>query len=75
MWSGIGIDNWLGQLAGMVMDDFEKSSDMGLSSSGICSSFWSARYSMDKYWQVCWLQGIGGVGGRGSTAGNGRWAS
>jgi len=71
-WSGTGINPWLGQSAGMSIDDFGKSSDMGLSSSGMCSSFWSARYSMDEYWQVCWLQGIGGIGGRGSTAGNGR---
>jgi len=57
------------------MDDSGESSDMGLSLSRVFSSFWSARYSMDEYWRVCWLQGIGGVGGHGSTAGNGRWAS
>ena len=57
------------------MDDSGKSLDMGLFSSGVCSSFWLARYSMDEYWQVCWLQGIGGVGGCGSMARNGRWAS
>jgi len=57
------------------MDDSGMSSDMGLSLSDVFSSFWSVRYSMDEYWQVCWLQGIGGVGGRGSTTGNGRWTS
>jgi len=58
-----------------MIDDFGKSLDMGLSSSGVCSSFWLARYSMDKYWRACWLQGIGGIGGHGSMAGNGKWAS
>jgi len=58
-----------------MIDNLGKLSDMGLSSSGVCSSFWSARYSIDEYWRVCWLQGIGGVGGHGSTAGNGRWTS
>ena len=48
-----------------------KPSDMGLSPWKAFSSFWSVRYSMDKYWQVCWLQGIGGVGSRGSMAGCG----
>jgi len=57
------------------MDNSGESSDMGLLLSRVFSSFWLARYSMDKYWQVCWLQGIGGVGRQGSTAGNGRWAS
>jgi len=74
-WLGTGIDHWLGQLAGMTIDDLGKSLDMGLSSSDMCSSFWSARYSMDEYWQVCWLQGIGGIGRHGSTARNGRWTS
>jgi len=57
------------------MDNVGKLSDMGLSSSGVCSSFWLARYSMDEYWQACWLQGIGGIGGRSSMAGNGKWTS
>ena len=60
------------------MGDSGLASDMGLSVSGLLetfSSFWSTRYSMDKYWQACWLQGMGGVGGRGSMAGSGRWAS
>ena len=60
------------------MVDSGYASDMGLSVSGLLeafSSFWSTRYSMDEYWRACWLQGMGGVGERGSMAGNDRWAS
>jgi len=57
------------------MDDSGMLSDMGLSLLDVFSSFWSVRYSMDEYWRVCWLQGIGGVGGHGSMTGNGRWTS
>ena len=60
------------------MVDSGQASGMGLLVSGLLetfSSFWSTRYSMDKYWQACWLQGMGGVGGHGLMAGNGRWAS
>ena len=60
------------------MVDSGWASDMGLSVSGLLeafSSFWSTRYSMDKYCRACWLQGMGGVGEQGSMAGNGRCVS
>jgi len=51
-------------------------SDMGLLELlEVFSSFWSTRYSMDEYWRVCWLQGIGGMGHQGLMAGTGRWTS
>jgi len=51
-------------------------SDMGLLESlEALSIFWSMRCSMDEYWRVCWLQGIGGMGHQGLMAGTGRWTA
>jgi len=47
----------------MIGDSSGYGSDMGLSESlEAFSSFWLTRCSMDEYWQVCWLQRIGGMG-------------
>ena len=81
MWLGSGIDCWLGQSGRVTIgDSLGYGSDMGLlellgTSLETFSSFWSIRCSMDKYWQVCWPQGIGGMGHLGLMAGTGRWAS
>jgi len=63
-----------------MVDSSGYGSDMGLSESletslETFSSFWSMRYSMDEYWRVCWLQGIGGMGRRVLMTGTGRWTS
>ena len=75
IWLGSGIDCWLGQSCGMTIVG-SSGSDMGLSESlEALSIFWSTRCSMDKYWWVCWLQGIGGMGHRGLMTGTGRWTA
>jgi len=75
MWQGSGINCWLGQSDGMTIVG-SPGSDMGLLESlEVLSIFWSTRCSMDEYWRVCWLQGIGGVGYQGLMAGTGRWTA
>jgi len=59
-----------------MVDSSGYGSDIGLSESlEAFSSFWSTRCSMDEYCQVCWLQGIGGMGHQGLMTGTGRWTA